>query len=181
MVVFLDLQLEYVSEGRPPFIAAAIPAVTKCASLLKRVRQLKLPIAHFRFIQSTQEFNRASAFSLTIDDVRPRANEYVYEHSLPSCFSNKAFAELMRNVEAPKLLIAGIGERAMLSTVIDGYHRGCIISVVHDCAASGPLYQESEVDTHQALGCLMSSFAEVLQLNEVLRRLDRSKKSVAWS
>jgi nicotinamidase-related amidase len=173
IIALIDLQREFVSDGRAQYLEHAEGAVSNCAHLLHRARELRLPIGHFRQIQNGHFFNRASEFSHWIDIVKPRPNEYIYERSQPSCFSNQPFVDLMRNIEWPEVILVGLGaERSCLSTAIDGFHRGCQITYIDDCSASAAVINDSEFETHSAVRDLISIYGEVTTIGHILRRLE---------
>lgn len=170
-VAMIDLQIEYIAEGREKHIAEATAAVENSVTLLREARKLQLPIGHFRMIQNGHNFNSASRFSHWIDEVKPRPNEYVYEHTEPSCFSNTAFCELMENVASPEIIFAGLsGEMACLSSAIDGYHRGFDMIFVSNCSASSTVGDWSESSTHHAVENLIACYGSVQKLDQVLDR-----------
>lgn len=172
IVALIDLQNEFLSEGRAHYLKSAVSTIENCSMLLETARQLKLPIAHFRLLQTGYFFNRASPFSNWVDQVRPRANEYVFDRALPSCFSNPAFDELMREVEYPEVIIAGLGgERGCLSTAVDCFHRGYSATFVTDCSASLPVRNGSESGAHASVVDLISVYADVIPLKHFLDRL----------
>jgi nicotinamidase-related amidase len=170
--VFAGLQLEYVSEGRAHFMASGSSAVRNCGRLLDRLRSLKMPIAHFRLLQTGHFFNRASPFSRWIDAVRPQPNEYVFEHPLPSCYSSSAFCELMDGVEQPEIILSGLsGEFTCLSTVIEGFHRRHKTTFVADCSASS-MAGLGESEAHKAVHRVAELYVDVVSLDDVLSQLD---------
>jgi len=173
-VAFFDLQKEYVAEGRDRYIAGAEDAVANSILLLRRSRELRLPVGHFRLTQKGQFFNKASKFSHWIEAVKPRPNEYVYDHSSPSCFSNAAFCELMENVTTPEIIFAGLsGERTCLSSAIDGFHRGIQMTFVGDCSASTTIGSWTEKTAHDAVQSLISCYGRVKTLDQVLLRYEQ--------
>lgn len=170
--VFVGLQLEYVSEGRAHYLASGPSAVCKCGRLLERLRALKMPIAHFRLVQTGHFFNRASPYSQWIDTVRPQPHEYVFEHELPSCYSNSPFCELMDGVEQPEIVLSGLsGEFTCLSTVIEGFHRGHKTTFVADCSASAS-FGSGECEAHEAVQRIVELYSNVVSLDDVLSNLD---------
>ena len=63
LFVMIDLQLEYLTDGRPHYLSGAHETFKNCARLLDKLREFRLPIAHFRQVQVGYNFNRASRFS----------------------------------------------------------------------------------------------------------------------
>src|SRR5687767_3716332 len=87
ILCFLDLQLEYVSEGRTLAVETMDPWAANCRSLLAFARQMRMPIAHFRLLQRGPLFNPATGFAGWIEEFRPRPSEMLYERAMPSCYS----------------------------------------------------------------------------------------------
>ncbi len=171
LFVMIDLQLEYLTEGRPHYLSGAHETFKNCARLLDKLRELRLPIAHFRQIHVGYNFNRASRFSQWAEPLRPRPSEYMYERRLPSCFNSADFACLMREIEYPEIVICGVtGERACLSTAIDAFNRDCRVTFVADCSASHALADRDEKSTHQVVIDLISVYGDIVSLAEIMRK-----------
>lgn len=160
LILMIDLQQEYTSEGRAHHIQSGFTAAQNCVRLLEGARQARLPIAHFRQIADGHFFNRQNRFFSWIDGLTPRPSEYVYERTYPSCFSNAEFCALMETIAEPDLIVAGLsGEYSCLSTIIDGYQRGYKMTFVSDCSASCALDSRSEKDCHDFVTSVVSVYA----------------------
>lgn len=175
LVVFADLQLEYVAAGRAHSLAETEACIANCRQLLNSARNARLPIAHFRQIRADTHFNKQCRFSGWIDGFQPRANEMVYERSLPSCYANDDFCGFLEHVSQPVFLLAGLsGEQACLSTAIDAHHRDHGLVFIRDCSATTSLAGLSETQSHDALCDLISKYADILPMQVVLKQLGRS-------
>jgi nicotinamidase-related amidase len=178
LVVFTDLQLEYVATGRAYSLRDTDGCLANCARLLKTVRDLGLPIAHFRQIRPDAYFNRDCRFSQWIEDFRPNANESVYERSMPSCYASKAFSDFIDNIADPLIVVAGFSsEQSGLATAIDAYHRHHRMVFVSDCAATAPIADLSEQTAHAVLCDIISRYAEVSSSDRVLTQLSKVQRS----
>lgn len=172
LLILLDCQVEYVSEGRAYYIQDAGTALANCATLLETARLARMPIAHFRTSIAGHFFNDNTQFAQWVEPLKPRGNEYVFKRSLPSCFSSPAFSDLMASIERPEFIVAGLtGSNACLSTMVDFFHRGYKATFVHDCSASPRVGEISEQDMHRKAECLISLYGAVSSLAAVSAQL----------
>jgi nicotinamidase-related amidase len=171
-IAFVDLQVEYITDGRVYCIRNVEPWIENCQRLLDGVRQLRLPLAHFRQMRSSVFFNEKSDFCQWIKDFRPRANEAIYERQLPSCYSNKAFCEYIDHVNQPIIVLAGLtADQSCLSTVVEAYHRNHHVIYVSDASSNPPLGKLSEEESHKIASEIISLYAEVTTTDEILGKL----------
>ncbi len=168
LVAFMNLQKEHLADGRAKYIESAQARLAPIDSLLSKARSLRLPIAHFRRVENGYLFNEGTPFSDWIDGFSPRANEFVFSHSKPSCFSSSAFRKMIDQVDDPVLVVAGFsGEETCLSTVIEGYHLGCRTIFVEDCSATSALGELDEAASHNAVCSIISRYAEISSSGDV--------------
>ena len=181
LVAMVDLQKEYVAKGRASYVEGLEHCLTHCRTLLNVARELGLPIAHFRQADRGHYFNRLTHFSKWIDGFEPRANEHVYERHLPSCLSNDSFAKLISGVDEPRIIFAGLtGEQSLLTTAIDGFNRGWRSTFVIDCSATRVLGRLTPADAHFETFRIISLYAEVSMLEEILGPL-RETAPYQWT
>lgn len=174
LVVFADLQLEYIASGRAHSLAETEQCIANCRQFLEAARNARLPIAHFRQIRADTHFNKQSRFSQWIDGFQPHANEMVYDRSLPSCYANGDFCEFLAHISQPVVLLAGLsGEQACLSTAIDAHHRNHGLVFIQDCSATTSLGGLSESQSHDVLCDLISRYADVLTMQAALKQSGR--------
>ena len=168
LVALVDMQREFVSDGRPSYIESARDAVNNAVALVQFARLKRLPVAHFRFLKAEHEFNSVSEYSHWIDDLKPRSNDYVYSRSQPSCFSNSAFSEFIGSIDHARIIVAGLGsEQSCLATIVDAYHRNCEMIFATDCSASRALAQWTEAETHAAVVNVAASFCLTVDLPQL--------------
>lgn len=180
LVVFVDLQQEYVSDGRAHALACREPWWTNAQRLLTFARQRSLPVAHFRQLKSEPFFNRATPFADWIEEFRPRPHEMVFERSQPSCYANEAFTALLNSLTRPVFLLAGLtSESNCLSTVFDAYHRGHEATLVADACGARRLGAHSEAEVHGVVSEITSLFADVVSTTEVVAQYAGRKPSLA--
>lgn len=170
LVALIDLQQEYLAEGRAHYIADTSECLKNCAKLLEMARQRRMPIAHFRRTSRDHFFNRETRFSHWIDDFKPRANEHVFEREQPSCFSQRGFWQLINAIDDPTVIFAGFsGERACLSTAVDAFHQGTRAIFLQDCSATQAIGELDEARSHSIVFDIIRHYAEVTTLNRAFR------------
>jgi len=173
VVVFADLQMEYVARGRAYAIQDTDDCLANCRRWLAAARTLKLPIVHVRQIKSDVYFNQRSPFSRWIEGFAPLTTEMLYERSEPSCYANEDFDAFLGHIPNPLIVMAGLsGDQACLATAIDAHRRGHRLVMLGDCSASAALGSLSEAASHEAVCNLISRYAEVFTLDHLLDHLD---------
>jgi nicotinamidase-related amidase len=180
IIVFVDLQREYVTQGRAHALDRREPWWTNCQRLLEFARERSLPVAHFRQVRREPFFNRATPFADWIEEFRPRPHEMVFERAQPSCYSNESFAELLDSLAQPCFLLVGLtGESSCLATIMESYHRGHSVALVADASDSRPLGGYGESDVHGVVIEIAAQFGDVVTTSEVISRHVGRKPSLA--
>ena len=108
LVCFLDLQVEYVAEGRALALEAGTPWMENCRRLLALARAERMSIAHFRQLRRGTVLNPATGFANWIEEFRPRPSEMVFERALPSCYAAEKFASVLDYIDHPIIVLAGL-------------------------------------------------------------------------
>lgn len=171
VLALMDLQMEYVAEGRAYCLGHAGGALHNCARLLRTARRCGLPVAHFRQLLPGQHFNECSDLAGWIEDFRPLPNEAVYQREVPSAYRNEIFYSLVDAMDNPLVLLAGLtSERACLSTVIDAVHLGHRIAFVQDASASAGFGGRDCRDTHALVCDLIAEYCEVISTDEAVEQ-----------
>jgi len=179
LVALVDLQVEYAVRGRAFSLADIEQCLENCRAVLAESRRLGLPIAHFRRTEANTYLDRASPLSAWMSDFRPRTNEMMFEHRLPSCYSNREFSAFMDVVETPTLVLLGLtGEGACLSTAVDGFHRGHTTIFVCDASASRPLPGLNAAESHAAVVKIMTFYVDVVSTTRALDRIAKINPTV---
>src|SRR5207244_6459205 len=75
LMCFLDLQVEYVAEGRALALEERAPWMENCRRLLAFARAERMSIAHFRQLWRGTLLNPATPFAGWIEEFRPRPSE----------------------------------------------------------------------------------------------------------
>lgn len=133
LLVLIDLQAEHLSPGRPFAVADGEAVLAACGQLLAAARAARLPVAHFRRIERSVFFNRASSHSAFIDGFAPRPGEMLFEHSSASCYSAPDFRRFCEHAGEPFLVLAGFGANYVaLATAVDAHTHGHKLWLVSD-------------------------------------------------
>jgi nicotinamidase-related amidase len=172
LICFLDLQIEYVSEGRALALEERAPWIENCRRLLAFARAERMSIAHFRQLWRGTLLNPATPFAGWIEEFRPRPSEMVFERDMPSCYAADGFVSILDNIDAPLLVLAGLtGHGACLATALDGFHRKHQITFVHDASSTPQLGQFSAPESHAYLAEVMTCYAEVVSTEHIIEQL----------
>ena len=134
LLICADLQRDEVSSDMP---GRCDDALDKCALLLARWRDNHWPVVHLKRIARASWFEASRARSDWLNGFRPMPGELVFEHALPSAYSSSRFTEYMRNVRPETSILAGLSlDQTILSSAVDGFHRGYRHYVVTDAVDS---------------------------------------------
>jgi hypothetical protein len=93
IMVFLDMQQEYVAAPRLLAISGIERALRNCRKLLDHARRTGLPVAFVRMLAESAFFNRATPFGRWIEGFEPHCNEMIFERS--SCYACEPFSALV--------------------------------------------------------------------------------------
>lgn len=161
VMVFIDLQQEYVAAPRALALSEISEELANCGEILAHARSVGIPIAFTRWIGKSPFFNAATRFSGWINGFEPHNTDMIFDRSQPSCYSSKDFVEVITN-SGGNVVIAGFaGEVACLSTAIDAFHRGHNLVFVADASASHPLDGIAARDVHNTITRLISLYGAV--------------------
>lgn len=169
LLVLVDLQQEYVSEGRLHQIRDVKGPLENCRRLIEAARMDRWPIANVRWLQRADHFNRKLKFSSWIEDFRPQASDMVFEKEGASCFSDKAFSEMMEHGAGDIAVIAGFtGAIACLATALDGAARGHTMIFSADASASRGAGTLDDPSAHTAATFVISQHARVETTEDII-------------
>jgi nicotinamidase-related amidase len=136
ILVCADLQIEYLTEGRSHFIPDAEAITSRCLELMTLWRRNLWPVVHLKRIAQAAWFNPASNLTEWIAELKPRPGELAFEHPLPSAYSSMRFAEYTSNMKNIRCVLSGFSlDETILSTMVDGFHRGHRYQLVSDAVA----------------------------------------------
>lgn len=178
ILIVIDIQKEYTTPGRPFYLNDIQDSLDNAKKLLEFCRtQSDWSIAHVQHFRQEADaviFNRHQLeFSGFVEGFKPLEGEYYFEKSIYSCYSNSDFAAFMEKRKQEPIYIIGYGTtKCVLSTVIDGFHRGHhSLVVVSDAtyAKAESTHGFTEKALHQAmLAVIQSSYAKIQSLNEII-------------
>lgn len=180
IICFVDLQVEYVSQGRALAVEETEPWMGNCRKLLAYARQQRLPIAHFRQLRREAFLNPATSFASWIEEFRPRPSEMVFERSMPSCYSAPGFASVTQNMDDPVFVIAGLmSTGACLATALDSFHRQHTSLFVADASWSPPIGNASAEESNVFATELIRQYSDVTTTKGLIEWLTREQIGIA--
>jgi len=166
IVVFVDMQQEYLAKPRLLAISEINRALDNCRKVLDHSRTIGLPVAFIRMLNESAFFNRATPFVRWIEGFEPYRNEMIFERSRPSCYSSEPFAALVNHSRGGIVLAGFAGESACLSTLIDAFHRNHKVTYLCDASASHALDDVSADEIHRAVSKISGLYGEVYETTE---------------
>ena len=166
IVVFMDMQQEYLAKPRLLAISRIDRALDNCRKLLNHSRKVGLPVAFMRLLNESAFVNRTTPFVRWIEGFKPYRNEMVFERSSPSCYSSEPFTALMNQSRGGIVLAGFAGESACLSTLIDAFHRNHKATYLSDASASHALEDVSADEIHRAVSKISGLYGDVYETND---------------
>jgi nicotinamidase-related amidase len=163
IVVFVDMQQEYLAKPRLLAISQIDRALDNCRRVLDHARSIGLPVAFIRMVNESAFFNRATPFVRWIEGFEPCRNEMIFERSSPSCYSCEPFTALVNQCRGGIVLAGFAGEAACLSTMIDAFHRNHKVTYLCDASASHALDEMPADDVHRAVSKISGVYADVFE------------------
>jgi nicotinamidase-related amidase len=166
IVVFVDMQQEYVAAPRLLAISGIDRALDNCRKVLDHARRIGLPVAFVRMLSESAFFNRATPFARWIEGFEPYRNEMIFERGSPSCYSCESFTALMNQSRGGIVLAGFAGESSCLSTLIDAFHRNHKVTYLCDASASHALEDVSADEIHRAVSKMSGLYGDVHETDD---------------
>ena len=166
IVVFVDMQQEYVAAPRLLAISGIDRALDNCRKVLDHARRIGLPVAFVRMLSESAFFNRATPFARWIEGFEPYRNEMIFERDSPSCYSCEPFTALMNQSRGGMVLVGFAGESSCLSTLIDAFHRNHKVTYLCDASASYALDDVSADEIHRAVSKISGLYGDVHETDD---------------
>jgi nicotinamidase-related amidase len=163
IVVFVDMQQEYLAKPRLLAIPEIDCALNNCRKVLDCAREVGLPVAFIRMVNESAFFNRATPFVRWIEGFEPARNEMIFERASPSCYSCEPFTALVNHSRGGIVLAGFAGESACLSTLIDAFHRNHKVTYLCDASASHALDDMAAAEVHRAVSKISGLYGEVYE------------------
>ena len=175
IVVFVDLQQEYIASPRALAIPSASDALVHCRAALTHARRIGWPIAFVRWTGRSSFFNQATRFSRWIEGFEPAGVDMIFERSRPSCYASPEFSEVITSSGGNLVLAGFAGEAACLSTAIDAFHRGHRMTYLMDASASHSLDNMTGSEVHQAVTKVIGLYGDVMSTKAWISATSRSR------
>jgi nicotinamidase-related amidase len=163
IVVFVDMQQEYLAKPRLLAIPEIDRALDNCRKVLDHSRRVGLPVAFIRMLSESAFFNRATPFVRWIEGFEPHRNEMVFERGSPSCYSSEPFNALVSQSRGGIVLAGFAGESACLSTLVDAFHRNHQVTFLSDASASHALGDMPADEVHRAVSRISGLYGETFE------------------
>lgn len=163
ILVFVDLQQEYIADSRALALATPSNALRQCRNALMHARAIGLPIAFVRWVGRSPFFNQSTKFASWIEGFEPTSSDMIFERSLPSCYASARFHEVVDSSGGNIVLAGFAGETACLSTAIDAFHRGHRVTYLADASASHSLDGFAENEVHPVITKIVGVYGDVMQ------------------
>jgi nicotinamidase-related amidase len=178
-LLIIDMQNDFVLEGKPLRVAGAEAAVPKMQSVLAEFRKRSLPVFHILRIHRAdgsdveiirQERFRKQPFAVAgtpgaavIDELKPHKGEYVVEKIRMSAFIGTELDLMLRTLGVSTLFVCGIQTpNCIRTTVFDGIAYNYPVVLIDDATgASSEDVHRANVRDMQNIGVRIVKAAEI--------------------
>jgi nicotinamidase-related amidase len=178
-LLIIDMQNDFVLEGKPLKVAGAPAVIPKIQSVLLEFRKRSLPVFHVLRVHRPdgsdveiirQELFRKQPFAVAgtsgaavIDELTPRKGEYVLEKTRMSAFIGTELDLMLRTIGVSTLFVCGIQTpNCIRTTVFDGIACNYPVVLIDDAtgASSGEVHRANVRDM-QNIGVRIVKTAEI--------------------
>jgi len=152
-LLVIDMQNDFVLEGKPLQVAGAQVAIPKIQAVLTEFRKRSLPVFHIVRVHRAdgsdveiirQELFRKQPFAVAgshgaavIDELAPRDGEYVLEKTRMSAFIGTEFDLMLRTLQVTTLVVCGIQTpNCIRTTVFDGIAYNYPVVLIDDATGA---------------------------------------------
>jgi hypothetical protein len=136
----LDLQREFVAEGRPLRGPAVKRRVEACRALLGHARDAGWPVIHVHRRRESGLFGAASEFSRPVESLEPLAREALFFRSGLSAFTAPGLRRLVPPAPGTRVFLAALSlDNGCLATVMHAADIGLKVTVAEDVLGAAPL------------------------------------------
>jgi nicotinamidase-related amidase len=178
-LLIIDMQNDFVLEGKPLNVAGAREIIPKIQSVLSAFRKRSLPVFHVLRVHrpdgSDVEIIRRELFArapfavrgtpgaAVIDDLSPRPGEYVLEKTRMSAFIGTELDLMLRTRGVSTLFVCGIQTpNCIRTTVFDGIAYNYPVVLIDDATgASSDEVHRANVRDMQNIGVRVVQAADV--------------------
>jgi len=178
-LLIIDMQNDFVLEGKPLRVAGARDVIPKIQSVLSEFRRRSLPVFHILRVHrpdgSDVEITRKVVFARSpfavegttgaavIDELSPRKGEYVLTKTRMSAFIGTELDLMLRTLQVSTLFVCGIQTpNCIRTTVFDGVAYNYPVVLIDDATgASSEEVHRGNVRDMQNIGVRIVKSAEV--------------------
>jgi nicotinamidase-related amidase len=178
-LLLIDMQNDFVLEGKPLKVAGAPAVIPKIQTALEDFRKRSLPVFHVLRVHRAdgsdveiirQDLFRRQPFAVAgthgaaaIDELAPREGEYVLTKTRMSAFIGTELDLMLRTLGVTTLLICGIQTpNCICTTVFDGIAYNYPVVLVDDATgASSEEVHQANVRDMQNIGVRVVKAADI--------------------
>jgi nicotinamidase-related amidase len=178
-LLIIDMQNDFVLEGKPLRVAGARAVIPKIQSVLAEFRKRSLPVFHVLRVHrpdgSDVEITRRELFARSpfavqgttgaavADELAPRTGEYVLEKTRMSAFIGTELDLMLRTLGVSTLFVCGIQTpNCIRTTVFDGIAFNYpVVLIVDATRASSEDVHRANVRDMQNIGVRIVKTAEI--------------------
>jgi nicotinamidase-related amidase len=178
-LLIIDMQNDFVLEGKPLKVAGARVVIPKIRSVLSEFRKRSLPVFHVLRVHRPdgsdveiirQELFRNQPFAVAgtsgaavIDELEPQNGEYVLEKTRMSAFIGTGLDLMLRTLGVSTLFVYGIQTpNCIRTTVFDGIAYNYLVVLIDDAAAaSSEEVHRANIQDMQNIGVRIVKTAEI--------------------
>lgn len=165
-LILIDFQEEYQTPGRDFYIQGIEESLQKSSEILSFARKNAWNIIHVKHYRENAHgdelFSKESPYSDYISEFQPSENEKEVIKYLYSSFSAPEFEqELQKLVDSPIFIIGYNTAMCVLSTIIEGYHRGYTMTLLKDASSAKSDGATPAKERHEMLTSVLSSFGKI--------------------
>lgn len=168
-IVAIDLQKEYVTQGRPFFLRGIESSLDNCRGIIAEARRRAWTLVHVQHVQDGAAFNPETPFAGFIEGCQPLATEMVFAKSKLSAYTNPGFGRLMAKLKGKPVHVIGYGSTmCCLSTLVEAHRRGHRLSFVSDASYARASKDAPEAEVHKHATNIISIYAKLTMTGELL-------------
>ena len=175
IILAIDIQNEYITEGRPFNIRGIESSLYNARSIIETARKNGVPVWHVKHEQHEKNKNvfvKGAALSKFVDGFQPLQDEYCFTKDMYSCFSSDEFTKKMAEEKPDEIVIIGYGTSMCCTcTIIDGIHRGYNFTLIEDATASRGFPHATEEEMHRSAINVLTQYAKIQKTQELIQRI----------
>lgn len=176
LILAIDIQNEYVTEGRPFNIKGIKRSLNNAQSIIESARKKGIPVWHMRHENEKNVFVKGSNLSNYISDFIPKPGEKNFIKNMYSCFSSSEFTQRVAEEKPEEIIIIGYGSSMCCTcTIIDGIHRGYHFTLIEDATASRSFPHASEEEMHCSAINVLKQYAQIKNTSEIISELEDTR------